>query len=440
MRLNHEADVIHRGQQRDTLGVKLHACRLDVTDRLSAGERNLEHRETAGISFQLQRLDHLSERQVLMRARVLRRLVHPCEQFSERRVTRQIAADRQRIGQETDQRRELRPGPVSALSADDYVVLPGIPRQQRLQRRQQGHRQRRPGAAAQLPQIVKQAAGGRRHFHRAVVAREHRPLPVSGELRGLEPGKRPPPVVFEPGQQGTLQAVPLPHGIVSELHRQLRQARKLAARLTPRLSLVQLGQLLQQHAERPVIQRCPVGHDHQCMLIGCQPRQARAQRPVDRQVERAQCLLGRELAQLACCGLRVKLGVIRAVQAHLRRRVDHLNRAAVAGREQPRPQHLMPGHQAIYRAAQRRHVQRPAQPDQIRNIVCREAIVELIDEPQLLLRERQGQFCLTGGSARDQRSCRHLRHVIPLLHFNHLFYPFSGCPIRCPTAGQGASA
>ena len=78
----------------------------------------------------------------------------------ERRVAGQVAADRQRVDQEPDERGQLGAAAVGAGGADDQVVLAGVAVQQRLEGGHQRDEQRRALAAAQLPQ-VRPAARGR---------------------------------------------------------------------------------------------------------------------------------------------------------------------------------------------------------------------------------------------------------------------------------------
>src|ERR1700722_13507590 len=69
----------------------------------------------------------------------------------------------------------------------------------------------------------------------------------------------------------------------------------------------------------------------------------------------------------------------------------------------PGPERLVPGHQGTESTLKRGHVKLAAQPDQTGDVVRREPAMELVDKPQLFLRERQGRL-------RRTRRRRDLRH------------------------------
>ena len=84
-------------------------------------------------------LDQFFERDVLMRVSTEARFFYPGRQLTERRVTRQIATQRQCVNEKSDQRLDLCKIPVRNRRPDYQVVLPRITCEQRLERRQQAH-------------------------------------------------------------------------------------------------------------------------------------------------------------------------------------------------------------------------------------------------------------------------------------------------------------
>ena len=68
------------------------------------------------------------------------------------------------------------------------------------------------------------------------------------------------------------------------------------------------------------------------------------------------------------------------------RRCDHLARNAAPGHKAG-PQRFVPTNDLVERGSQRSDVQRPAQPQHGRDIIEKVARLELVEEPETLLRE-----------------------------------------------------
>ena len=243
---------------------------LRVVDQV---EHDLHDRGAAGVAGPAQRRHDPGERQVLVLVRAHHGLAHPAQELGERRVSRGITADGQRVDQEADQRGERRAPPVGAGRADHQVVLPGVAVQHRVQPGHQRREQGRALAAAQLPQVVQQAGRQRAALLPAVEVVHRRPRPVSGQPQRRRAVQRPPPPRRQLLARRPGQPLPLPHRVVGELHRQLVQAGRLARHLGP----VQLGQVAHQHPGRPAVEHAVVHRDEQDVLLVGQPDQVRPQ-------------------------------------------------------------------------------------------------------------------------------------------------------------------
>ena len=71
--------------------------------RILQHEHHLENRGMAETALGLQLVHQLLERQILVRIRSQRRLTHPTQQLHKARISRQVAAQRQGVHEETDQ-------------------------------------------------------------------------------------------------------------------------------------------------------------------------------------------------------------------------------------------------------------------------------------------------------------------------------------------------
>jgi len=301
-----------RVEARDQVGGdELDACRADRrVGAIGVSQRDLEDRAAARVTFHLQGLDQLGKRQVLMAVGAQRGFLHPRQQLGERRIPRQVSPDRQRVHQEADQRRELGLAAVRADGAHHQVGLAGVAVQQRLQSCHQGNEERGSRPAGHVPEAVQQAEIGHVRDQPAVEILQHRTRPVGGEPHGVEPLHHPAPVRAELGQHAALQPVTLPQRVVSELHRQLREAGRLTARRLP----VQRRKLPHEHPDGPAVEHRVMNDNQQQVLIGSQPQQPGPQQRAGRQVERPESLDVDELAQPGLPPVRFEPGQIRQLQ------------------------------------------------------------------------------------------------------------------------------
>ncbi|OEZ60786.1 hypothetical protein DUGA6_30110 [Duganella sp. HH105] len=151
---------------------------------------------------------------------------------------------------------------------------------------------------------------------------------------------------------------------------------------------VERGHLVHQNADGPAVGDNVVHRQQNDVLRVAHAQQARADQWAGGQVERCLRLV---LHQPLRLGIALRMRQVRqigALQRQLQRRHNHLHRRAVhAGKA--RAQGFMAAYDLVQRALQRRRVELSVQADRRRNIVERAARLELVEEPQALLRERQ---------------------------------------------------
>jgi hypothetical protein len=70
------------------------------------------------------------------------------------------------------------------------------------------------------------------------------------------------------------------------------------------------------------------------------------------------------------------------------RRLDDQRRLPVAG-DNPHPQRFLATRHQVQRPLQRRHIETPAQPHHLRDVVERAPRLQLVEKPEPLLRKRQ---------------------------------------------------
>ena len=338
-------------------------------------QHHLEQRAALQRAHRLQLLHQLLERQRLMRERPQRRLAHLRQQTAHALVAREPRAQHQRVDEEADQALDLVPRPVRHRRPQQDVRLPAPAPQHQRQRRLQHHEQRHPLAPREIAQRHDHAAlQPQRRPLAAAAARPARPVRRQRQRLGRRRQRGAP--VLEVARRRVMPA--LPQRVIGILDRQRQEAG-----LAPlQRRGVERRQLLQQDRRRPAVERDVVHHHRQHMQLGAEPQQARGDRQVQREIEALprQRLKPRRQGRLAHLLLaeRKPLG-----------RLDRLHRHPVHHREGG-AQRLVARHHRLQRQPQRRRVQRPRQPQRHRHGVARAAL-QLLQEPQALLRERQRQ-------------------------------------------------
>src|SRR5260370_6712608 len=99
-------------------------------------------------------LHELLERDVLVSIGLQRRLSHPREQLTKSRIPGEIAAQDQRVHEETNQAFGLHLCSSGDRRTNGNVFLPCVAREKRLKCREQRHEQGRALAASQLLQLL----------------------------------------------------------------------------------------------------------------------------------------------------------------------------------------------------------------------------------------------------------------------------------------------
>ena len=109
-----------------------------------------------GGPFRRERLNHLLEGEIGVRQGGESRSAHPIQQIGKTGIRRQIDAQRQGIEEAADQRLELDPPPVIHRRAHHDILLPGVTVEQRQERGEQPHEQRRAAPPGEVAQPVGQ--------------------------------------------------------------------------------------------------------------------------------------------------------------------------------------------------------------------------------------------------------------------------------------------
>ena len=189
-----------------------------------------------------------------------------------------------------------------------------------------------------------------------------------------------------------LQPVALPHRIIRILGRKIRQ-RRWPARDK---SFVQSRKFADQNIRRPAI-----GHDvmqrdrHNMLALSGRRAQSKIQQEhpqqrTRRQIERPTRLLAGQAPRLRLPLLYIETAQIHYRRRNLQRRRDLLPRLSVAHHDGS-AKNLMPAHDLVDRGRKRRNVQIANQTQGRRKVVGCISRLELVQEPQTLLRKRKRQ-------------------------------------------------
>ena len=270
-------------------------------------------------------------------------------------------------------------------SPDQQVVLAGIPVQQGREPRLECHEQRGLFLPSQRFHPIQQGTRQLEALGRAAEAL-HR---GTGLVRGqIEHEARPRQLVFPIRdlllEHGPLQPGALPAGEVGVLNRQLGQ------RWTPRVRavVVQLQDFLVNQLHRPLVGDDVVNRQQQPVIRSREMDHGRAKQRCAGQIERLAPVVPHD-AQPRPLALRVRQRAqIELGERYVDRGRDDLLRVPVALRERG-AQHVVAARQLQQRAPQRIPVVRPAQGDHVDDVVYGTAWRQLIQEPELLLGERE---------------------------------------------------
>ncbi len=350
------------------------------------GEHHLEERGAVGLALGTQGLHQLLEGDVLVLVGAQRRVAHAGEQRAEAGASLQPGAQHQRVDEEADEAFQLRVRPAGDGRADADVVLAGVAGQQRLEGGEHHHGGRGALLPAECVQGFRQLAREVEPVLAAAEALRSRARLVGGELQG--PG-RALEALAPPAELGLQRLVAqpgaLPERVVRVLHRQRLQARGLARGV----GRVQLGQLSEEHAHGPAVRDDVVQGDQQRMLLLRQPDQDDAPERARPQVERLEGLVLDEALERA-----LALGLRHGAQVHPARGErgpggDDLHGLVLVLPERG-AQGLMALEHVAQAARERGHVERALQAHGEGQVVGGAVRFQLREEPQALLREREG--------------------------------------------------
>ncbi len=355
--------------------------------RVLQGEEGLEQRRAAQVTRGLQLLHQPLEGDVLVRVGAQRHLLHLLEQLAEGGAALHLRAHHQGVDEEADEALQLTPLAAGDGRADDDVVLPRVARQQHLEGGQQRHEGRGARLLAQCLELAGDVGREEDGHLGATVGRHGRARLVRGQLQRLgRTGELLAPPRELLGEHRPPQPLALPDGVVRVLERQRRQRGGTA--LEGRL--VECGDLTHQHAHGPAVRDDVVHVEGEHVLGGAQPPQARADERTRGEVEGPQRVLAELLLQHVPGGVRRQADQVHHVQRQLHAREDELERLALFLTEDG-AQRLMARHQLREAVLERGHVQRTLQPHEGGHVVGGAAGLQLVDEPEALLREGQRQ-------------------------------------------------
>ncbi len=350
------------------------------------GEQHLEQRRVVQRALGPQLFDQLLERQVLVGVGLEQRRAHLGQQRGERPGRVDLAAQHQGVDEEADQSFELGLAAAGHRVADAQVALAAVALQQHLEGGGQQHERRGAERAAEPAQAFAQGRTEVELDRRAVLRAHGRPRPVGRQRQQRwRAGQRAAPVIELPGQHFALQPAALPFGEVGVLDRQFVELRRPAGRE----GAVGGAELAQQHAHRPAVRHDVVQRQQQHVVVGAEPQQRGAQQRAGGQVERALRLVVHVLPH-------ARFGIACARQVDQRQgarrgRGDALHRLVAVDGEGG-AQRLVPRHDRVEPACERRGIERAAQAAGGRDVVQRAAGLVLVEEPQPLLGERGAEL------------------------------------------------
>ncbi len=250
-------------------------------------EHDLEQRVVRQGPGRVDELDQVLEGDVLVRIGGQAPLPHPRDQLGERRVTRRVRAQNQRIDEEPDQLIQRLIGAAGHRTAHRNILTRTQPGQQTRETRLQHHEQtrtRRPREISQTTVQIRVDIDGDviapvGHHRRTRTIRRQRQL-IRQTRQRLDP------VVDLRGEQAVrvvlvAEEFVLPQRVVRVLHRQRTPLRHPP--LHPRR--ISTGQVGGKRAQRPPVTRDVMHDQDEDVAVGGEAKQLGTERDFDRQVE-----------------------------------------------------------------------------------------------------------------------------------------------------------
>ena len=328
------------------------------------------------------RPNELIERHVLIRVGAERNLAGSTNQLRQRRLARNVHAQRQRIHEAANQVLQFAAVPVGDRRSDHDVVLPGVSRQQRRECGNQPHEERRAFSPAEHPELLCQFLGQVQTLVHAVLARRIGPIGDQLELRKTGAALGPVRELAFVGLR--FDKRPLPEREVGVLNRQLGERRWLACAERP----IERRQLLFQQPPRPTVGGNVVHRDQQKVIVGVKFPELRSEERSRFDVP-GLLVLGRDLAHhLGDAGFVLQVTRVGDVDGPLDERLDSLNGRAI-DRMEGRANAFVPAHDFVHAPRKRIDIERTAKADGPADVERGTERSELAQEPDALLRERQ---------------------------------------------------
>ena len=385
---------LHQGEHQIEfrgLGVRLH--RFDAQSRqvespqrrVLQDEHRLEQGTAARIASRLQFLDEFLERQILVCVRVERRLAHAGQQGVESRIAGKIGAQHQGVDEKSDEALGLQARAVGDGRSDAQIALAAVAHQQDLESREQNHEQGRAGRAPQSAQSFRHRF---RHFEiqgRAAVALDRRTRMVCRQLQG---GRRPlqlaPPIAHLGFERLALQPAALPAAEIGILNRQLWQIWRLVAAE----GRIQGCKVADEDVDRPAVGDDVMEHEGEDMVFVAELDQRRPRQRPAREVEGPSGFLLDEATHFRFPSFWLEAAKIDASQRRIEFGRDLLARLPVP-RGESGAEDFMALRQPAQAGLDRRDVQIASQAQGGGHAIETGAGLELVEEPQALLREGQ---------------------------------------------------
>ncbi len=393
------ARAVHEGQREVELGggrVGVDAAALEPAElqrrrgRRLQREHHLEERRAAGIARRIQLLDQPLEGRGLVRVRTERVFPDLLHEVAEREVGVDPGAQHQRVDEEADQAFGLGVGAVGDRRAHHHVGLARPAVEQHVEGREQRHEEGHALASAESAERVRRARVEREGSAAAAVRGSGGSGAIGGQIdRGGGAGEATLPVGELPIEGLAGQPAPLPGCVVGVLDRQGRQGR----RATLGEGLVERSDLAVEHADRPAVGDDVVHGDAEDVRVGAEREEVGAYHRATGEIEGARHLGGEGAPE----GLGVERGEL---ENEPRLGVNERHRAPVDERER-RAEDLVAALDLAEGPSERGDVQRSVEARDEGDDVRRVGGIELVQEPEALLREREGPW--SGARQRDQR-------------------------------------
>ncbi|NQE66514.1 hypothetical protein NG2371_00962 [Nocardia gamkensis] len=367
-------------------------------------QHHLEQRVARLRTRRVQDLHQPLERQVRVRERREVGVLGARQQFGERFRGIDRAAQHQSVDEHADRVVEHRFTAARDRGADGDVVAAGQPGQQGGERRVHHHEQTGAVRAGQRVQLAQQPRVERELVHPTAVGRHRGTRAVRRQVQLIGQsgqGVGPERDLLGDQRRGIgfgAQRLALPQRVVGVLHRQRSPGGRLAARTRG----VGHHHVARQRTHRPAVTGDVVHHEHQHVGVGLRAvhrardaEQRGTHRDLGGDVEAGQHQFADPVGDLGLGHLdRGEIdGVVPGGQ-------HHLHALAVGGLRVDGAQHLVPVDHVGDGLTQRLGVQRSGEPDRERDVVHRGLVVEAVQEPHALLRQRQRD--LGRARARDE--------------------------------------